>query len=430
MQLDLKNIATIFKRNILILLFVPLITVALTWQINEMSTAVYETTASILINMKPAEGEEVDPNMVASYQKLVETYAQLLKSKTVYEAAGEKLGLDQEKIKSLAGTINVTSKELMQIITIKVRAADSQLAQNFLVSLIEATQQVGTEKIGVNMIQIVDAPELPTTPVSPNKTVNLITGATVGIVLAVFLAFLRDYLDTRIYEAEQLMKLSGYPLLGKIPIMKGTNSFVSDKKIRGGEAYRVLRIKVQSLAEAQQVKSILITSAVNGEGKTQVLVNLGDLLAKSGKKVLIIDGNIRQPKVHTFFGLENTQGLTTLLQSEEVLENFEIQTSREGVDVLLAGPIVEHPDELLGSEYFTRILNEVKINYDFILIDSASLLMYSDTIGLIKKVDATIMVSRAHKIKVGQLKKAQQYLVELGGNVLGIIANQFPTKNK
>ncbi|MGL4624104.1 MAG: polysaccharide biosynthesis tyrosine autokinase [Culicoidibacterales bacterium] len=427
-QFDLKHITMILKRNLVILIFIPLAAIAFAWQINEISNPVYETTTRILINVKPAVDEEIDPNMVASYQKLVQTYAELIKSKTVSEMTGEKLGLDAEKLKSLVDTINVQTKDLMQLITISVRASDPQLAQAFLTTLLESVQEVGTENIGINMIQVVDEAVLPVKPVAPNKTINLVTGAAVGVVLAAFIAFLRDYLDTRVHDVETLTKITNYPVIGKIIRMKGSGGFVSDKKIYGSEAYRFLRIKIQSLAEAQKVQVILVTSAIRGEGKTQILLNLGDLLAKSGKKVLLIDGNIRQPKVHTFFDLENTQGLTTLLEGQDTLENLKVQTNRNGIDVLVSGPNVEHPDEIFSSENFSQLLRKAKGRYDFVLIDSAPVLMYADTLSLIQKVDAAVLVSRHNKIKMGQLQKTKGDLMELQVNVLGIIANQFPVK--
>lgn len=220
--IDLKDIAYILKKHLKMLIALPVAAALLAGIISFFfMTPIYQANANILVNRQAGEivGSSVNVNEINAYQKLVATYAELAKLDIVYKNAGVQIGLDEETTASLAKTISVSPKGDTQILTVSVQSANPQLAQEYVAALAQSLKVTGAEKLGQDNIQLLDAPVLPENPVAPNKVMNVAIAFVLGAMIAVFVAFLIEYLDTRIKRPEEIEQVTGLPIIGMIPLL-------------------------------------------------------------------------------------------------------------------------------------------------------------------------------------------------------------------
>lgn len=217
--IDLKDIAYILKKHLKMLIIVPTIAALVAGIVSFFfMEPVYQANANILVNRPANEvSSTANPNDITAYQKLVSTYAEMAKLDLVYQNAGVQIGLDDDTIKELAKTISVAPKGDTQILTVSVQSGEPALAQQYVAALAQSLKVTGAEKLGQDNIQLLDAPQLPTAPVAPNKTMNVAIAFVLGAMIAVFIAFLIEYLDTRIKRPEEIEALIDLPIIGMIP---------------------------------------------------------------------------------------------------------------------------------------------------------------------------------------------------------------------
>ncbi|MGL4624175.1 MAG: YveK family protein [Culicoidibacterales bacterium] len=220
--IDLKDIAYILKKHLKMLIALPVAAALLAGVVSFfLMTPIYQASANILVN-RPANEvtSSVNPTDITAYQKLVSTYAELAKLDIVYQEAGKQIGLDEKATKELAETISVSPKGDTQILTISVQSEEPELAQQYVSALTQALKVTGAEKLGQDNIQLLDAPVLPENPVAPNKVMNVAIAFVLGGMIAVFVAFLIEYLDTRVKRPEEIEQATGLPIIGMIPLLE------------------------------------------------------------------------------------------------------------------------------------------------------------------------------------------------------------------
>lgn len=194
-------------------------------------------------------------------------------------------------------------------------------------------------------------------------------------------------------------------------------------KSPAAEAFKVLRTNLQFLGVDKPIKTILFTSAGPDEGKSLVLANLAVTLAQTGKKVLIIDCDLRLPVQHKIYNTPNLRGITNALAENLSPQPYIQETQVTGVSLLTAGPIPPNPSELLGSERMTSVLTELKDEYDYILIDAPPVLAVTDAILLSAKADGVILVTLAGQTQINRSKEAKEQLVMVKARLLGVVLN-------
>lgn len=199
-------------------------------------------------------------------------------------------------------------------------------------------------------------------------------------------------------------------------------------KSPSAEAYRILRTNIQFTNIDKTIRSIVITSPGPGEGKTTIIVNLAAAMAQNNKKILLIDGDLRKPCVHTFFGLDNVKGITNIL-SEDIEHTKIIQyTYIENLHILASGPIPPNPSELLGSQKIKFLLNEIKNEYDMVLFDSPPVCLVTDAAVLSTIVDGVILVCASGQTTIKNAKSAKVLLNNVNANILGVVLNKMAIK--
>jgi capsular exopolysaccharide synthesis family protein len=191
------------------------------------------------------------------------------------------------------------------------------------------------------------------------------------------------------------------------------------------EAYRVLRTNLQFTGLDTPVKVIVVTSSGPSEGKTTTIANMAITFAQSGVKVLVIDGDLRKPKVNKLFRISNKFGFTNALTQPQNLSDFIQKSETEGLDILASGPIPPNPSELLGSNKMKVLLNTLKEIYDMILIDTPPVRMLTDAQILAALADGTIIVAASGQVTFEALKRAKELLLNVNANIIGVIVNKL-----
>jgi len=238
-------------------------------------------------------------------------------------------------------------------------------------------------------------------PVSPKKSVTLIialliAAATCIIILIVIYMFYNNI--TSVYEIEKLTE-SPITILGIIP--KYTKEIPASQIIVNhnpksilAESFRSIRTNLQFIANETEAKVISITSTISGEGKTFVCVNLGGIIAYSGKRVIVLDLDMRRPRIHTAFGLDNSKGMSTLLIGKYKVEEVIQKTENDNLDIITAGPIPPNPSELVISKAMDDVLTNLKTLYDIIIVDNPPVGLVTDGIAMLQRSDYPIYLMR------------------------------------
>ena len=204
----------------------------------------------------------------------------------------------------------------------------------------------------------------------------------------------------------------------------------SDPKSAAAEAYRTLRTNLQFSMLDKESNIIAITSCAPGEGKSTIISNLAVSLAQSGKKVLLIDCDLRKPTIHKKFGISNKSGLTSLLLKESTLEETIYKVDIANLGLIPSGPVPPNPSEILGSKKMGKVLEELRAYFDIILLDSPPVLVVSDLHELASTLDGIILVATYGVTEKAAILRAKESILKVGGKVLGVVENKIPEDAK
>ncbi len=275
-------------------------------------------------------------------------------------------------------------------------------------------------------------------PVSPNKAMNFTLGGLLALLAGVGVVFLLDYLDDTIRTKDELEKITDVPLLGVIPRIEGRGAETEKRDLYAfhqpkstvSEAFRGVRTALTMRAHGTRHRVLALSSAGPREGKTTTVINLATVLAYSSKRTLIIDADLRKPRVHKSFGLENTRGLTNCIVGEDDPLAYCLETSVPGVDVLPSGPIPPNPSELLGSERMREIVAALRKRYDHVIIDTPPIGAVTDAAVLGTIVDGVILVVHAGKTRSGIVQRGLEQLRYISAPVEGVILNNLHVRGR
>ena len=307
-----------------------------------------------------------------------------------------------------------------------------------------------------NNISIVDYALTPDTPVGPNRTRTVIAAFFMSIGLGLGLALFFEYLDDTVHSTEEVERMLHLPALAVIPsigsaarrrglpgiskstaLQKGGNSngngsghsellMNMDSRSPLAEAYRHLRTSVLLSTAGRAPKSLLVTSSLPGEGKTTTAVNTAVSLAQTGASVVIIDADMRRPRLQSIFGMQGTLGLSSILSSD-VSEGDMLAMVRDdqesGLSVLTSGPIPPNPAELLGSDQMRRLIAALQANYTHVVVDSPPVSSFTDGVLISTMVDGVLLVVHGGKSSRHIVRRSKQLLSDVGAKIFGVVLN-------
>ncbi len=350
------------------------------------------------------------------------------------------------------------------------READTnrELYEGLLQRLKEAGVSSGIKS---SNIRVVDRATPPRKPAKPNLLLNLVLGAVFGIGLGVGAALLTDHLDNTVKSSEDVERFLQLPALAFIPnaeSLSGPRSGVygrlpqlSRDQLLGGrsgskpngkpaaaggaawvridglgiersalaEAFASLRTSVLLSAADRPPRTLLVTSAQPGEGKTTIATNLAISLAQLGQRVLLIDGDMRRPSVHRAFGLSRQQGLASYLAGADNWPVLIQPTGVTGLDALVCGPVPPNPAELLSGERMQALLRETARQYHMVIVDSPPLLNVSDSRVLATRVEGVILVIKSSATPREFVQRARAHVDGVGANVIGVVLNNLDVRS-
>ncbi|PIB37626.1 hypothetical protein BFP72_18335 [Reichenbachiella sp. 5M10] len=305
------------------------------------------------------------------------------------------------------------------------------LQEEFYFSLIQSKIELEIARAGtVTNFVVLSPASMPDAPIKPQKILIYGAGFMAGLIISFFFVAISYLLDDKISNSKELERLLMAPLLGVIPKYKAeklqtTRLVVStNPKSSMSEALRSVRTNMEFMASGNGRKLISITSTVSGEGKTFIAVNLGAIFAYSGLKVVVIDLDMRKPKVHLAFGTEQTnKGVSTILIDKNTIDECVNNSEVKNLSYISAGPTPPNPSELIMGEKFNHFLEELKEKFDIVLLDTPPVGLVTDGILVMKKTDLPIYVVRAEYSKKSYLKSVHNLITNNRFDNLSVIFN-------
>jgi len=293
--------------------------------------------------------------------------------------------------------------------------------------------------------RIIDTGLVPGTPVSPNKPLILIFGIMLGCIAASCLIIVREFTDNSINSMDQLRMLN-LPLLTAIPVIDSVSkrkrkSFKNgegtvpdglvlyrDRSGLASESIRRLKTNLTYQYGEQPPKTIVVTSAEKGDGKSTIISNLGIAFAEDGYKTLLVDTDFRRPNLHNFFGTDRKNGLTDYLEGKIAVRELVKDTDYSKLKIISSGTGTNQPDSIVSSKDFKKFIEKMEEVFDVILFDTAPFGIISDSAALLKSAEACILVSKYRKTNRAVFLKTLEELKRINANVSGIVLNRFDYK--
>ncbi len=267
----------------------------------------------------------------------------------------------------------------------------------------------------------------------PRTEFNYMIALLLGTIFPLFLIIAKEVLDTRIHTTEDIEKISPIPVLGVVGNNGNDTNLAVFSKPKSGiaESFRALRSNIQFLfarSTKDKSKTIIVTSSVSGEGKTFISINMATVFALGGKKTVLVGLDLRKPKIFENFEISNEKGVVNYLIGEENIEAIIQKTHIPNLDVIIAGPVPPNPSELLIGSATEELINSLKENYDYIILDTPPIGLVSDVVELLKYADTTLYIVRQNYSQKGMLKLINEKYIKEEVTKISIVLNDFTMK--
>ncbi|WP_255708920.1 polysaccharide biosynthesis tyrosine autokinase [Pseudarthrobacter sp. L1SW] len=373
-------------------------------------------------------------------QARVQSYVETVRTPAVLQPVIDALGLEvspQELAKSVeasAGlntvliTISVSNGSPVQAASIAQAVGDSLVRT---IDNLEKPSQGGLSPVKISTVSPAVAP---TAPASPNIRLNLLVGGAVGLILGAIIGITRSTLDTKVRGEVEVRSITEAPILGGIsfdadaakkPLLTQTRP-----QSPRAESFRQIRTNLQFSHVNRNSKAVLITSSLPGEGKSTTATNLAIAMAQAGQSVVLVDADLRRPRVDDYLGLERNAGLTTALIGEAEVNDLLQPWGDDQLWVLTSGRIPPNPSELLGSQAMRELIERLEEAFDAVVIDAPPLLPVTDAVVLAQQVGGVVLVVGSSKVKSKDLQKSLSSLELVEAELLGLVLNHMPTKGQ
>ncbi|MBF4589293.1 polysaccharide biosynthesis tyrosine autokinase [Curtobacterium sp. VKM Ac-1395] len=436
--MELRDYITVLRKGWALILVLALIGVAAAAGYSLLKKPVYSTSAQVFVSTQTsgsasdlAQGNTFTQQRVLTYSNLVTTPIVLL---PVISSLKLDMTTDQLASRVTADAplnttlIAITVNDTDPVQAAEIANAASQSLTN-VVQNIEATDADGQSTVKLTRVKQADVPSV---PVSPNVPVNVVLGLLIGLALGVGLSVLRQALDNRVRTEADVERISAKPIVGGIAFDSKASErpliVQADPRSPRAESFRTLRTNLQFVDIGSKARTFVMTSSVQSEGKSTTVANLAIALDSAGYRVILIDADLRRPRVAEYMEVETNAGLTDVLIGRAELEDVAHPWGRGNMVVLPAGPIPPNPSELLGSQAMQKLIERLESEFDYVLFDAPPLLPVTDAAILSKKASGAIVVVASGKTLKGQLAGAVQSLENVDAPIAGFVMTMMPTK--
>lgn len=281
------------------------------------------------------------------------------------------------------------------------------------------------EAMNVGNVRIVEEAVLPDRPIKPKKLQNMLLALIAGVVAGVGLAIFLEYLDDSIQTTDDAEDAVQLTTLGIIPWMRDAHAArlisLSDPRSPAAESYRTLRTNIKFLSADNPLRTLAVTSAGPEEGKSTTVANMGVCFAQAGKRVLIVDTDMRKPTMHTIFNLPNQDGISTILAGERSLDECLRPTAQPGLWVLTCGPVPPNPAELLESHRMAQLIETLREHFELVLFDAPPIIAVTDASVLAARLDGMLLLVGINKVTRKAARHALQLLERAKVKVWGAV---------
>ena len=438
--MELRDYLRILHRNWILILALMIFGGAGAYGYSLLQTPTYEANTQLYVSVRSdstgvselAQGTNFARQAVVSFVDVVD-------SALVLDRVIDDLNLDMTA-QQLARSIDASSPTNSVIISIRVsdpnaeRSADiaNSVGTNFANVVVNQLEKPDGNAASLVKVETIEPALVPTAPAAPHTLINVVLGLVVGLALGLGFAILRSILDTRIHSLHDIEAATEAPVLGGIaldPDAKKRPLIVhADPRNPRAESFRSLRTNLQFIDVDGTSRSFVVSSAGPGEGKSTTTANLAIALAETGARVVLVDGDLRLPRVADYMGIEGGVGLTDVLIGRAELVDVLQQWGTGKLFVLPSGRTPPNPSELLGSQAMQRTLAALADAFDYVLVDAPPLLLVTDAAVISRFTSGVLMVAASGTTKKPQLTAAVEKLQAIGSRLFGVIVTMLPSK--
>ncbi|WP_447766013.1 GumC family protein [Sphingopyxis panaciterrae] len=349
-------------------------------------------------------------------------------NRQAYDAATKREGELRSELDSLTDKYNLQQRESIELAILQ-REVDSN--RQLYDGLLQRYKEIGASGVGTNNISVVDQAKVPARPSSPNLMINAALALALGFGLAAGLIFLLEKIDSSIRDPQDVSSRFGLPLLGAIPEITGQSVVegILDKKSAIYEAYVSLMTNLSFMTTHGTPRSIMLTSSQPKEGKSNSSLCLATVLAATGKSVILIDADVRNPSLNRYLEIPNERGLSHYLSGDDQIESMIEELPRFGFSIITAGMMPPNAAELLGSDRLGTLIAKLQERYDHVLFDSPPLLGLADAPLIARRVEGVLFTIEANSTKSRAIATSLMRLRMAGAKLFGAVVTKVGAKN-
>ena len=410
-------------------------------------TPMYRSSATVVLVQNGnsealVNNDSITQNDITLNQNLLSTYTKIAKSNKVLEQVINKLKLNIS-ISELSSLINVQAVSNTEVFKISVANKDKVLAASIANELLDTFSKEVQSLYNMNNVYAMDYAEVSNYPYNINHIKDITIFTVIGFIVSLGIVVIIYLLDTTIKSEKDVEEYSGLSVLSTIPVYQNRNKKHFNElivkelpKAPISKCFKTFRTNVMFSIQNRKLNTILVTSSLTGEGKSFVSANLAVTFAQSGKKVILIDTDMRKGRVHKIFGLSHKHGLSNCLSSIAKdgslvnINDFIKTTEIPNLHIMTSGDVPPNPSELLSSPNMRRFLTALNSQYDVVICDGTPCVLVSDSVILSKIVDTTVVVTAYKTTKLDNLIKVKKAIEIVGGNIGGVVINKMAINSK
>jgi len=409
---------------------------ALAWAYAQSITPAYRASASVFASVNEANSANELVQGSTFVQNSVTSFGRLASMPAVLDPVIDELDLDTTA-KALSSRVTANNPLNTVILEISTTDPDPDLAaaisnavaRQLAVTVQDLSPRTETGQSAIELTLVAPA-VAPAAPFEPNTRFLTASGIAAGAVLGVALALLLTVRDTRLRTVGDVERVGGLPILGTIIRTRSARTAYTTVRTMPGtpraEAFRRLQVNLQYLETGHALRTVVVTSAMAGEGKTSTSVNLASAVAEKGVRVLLVDADLRKPAIAHALGLEGGAGLTTVLIGRARLDDVVQTWGMPNLHVLTAGDRPPNPSQLLDSPAMQKLLEDAAQAYDLVVIDAPPVLPVVDAALVARRSDGVLLVTRLRSTRRQHLRGALAALERVGATCLGVVATNAP----
>lgn len=439
-EINIRDFLNYLKKYVLVIIAVALVLIIGVFIYDKSIKKPLYTTYTTIILTKSNEtqtGTTITQNDILLNQKLVETYSKIIKSKLVLEQVISETGVTYTA-EELSENVSVEAYENTEMLKISVTDQDPELAANIANSIAQVFSGEIAKIYQINNISVVDVAVTPEEVSNNTLKRDLLIALFISIFGTIGVVFVVYYFDDTVKLTDDLEEEIGMPVVAKV--FKSDIGSKNNRKVEllaqkypksiVSESIKTLRTNLQFSSVDEDIKTILITSSIPGEGKSFISANLAISFAQTDKKVLIVDCDMRKGRQHRIFKLSNSKGLSNLLIDDMTnYKDYINKTSVDGVHVITRGTVPPNPSELLNSKKNADLLRILKAKYDVIIYDGVPCNGLPDSIIMSKLVDKVLIVSSDSMTPKSVLESTKKQLESVNAPIAGDVLNNVNRKN-